>query len=168
MSMVESTTINSKAEILPLLAGKRPDGQLIYEDIQAEKLSRAEHYKVLQSPAFCQGFVKGDELRRLPAGRFEVTNYSGHVLVRVFSKFDMQPLVKQINQGFASLDGELEQQTARMAVFNIPIAAGFKAIEQVLDEAMAGQEDCSWLYGNIYNPEDGSPLNWWEAKPQDQ
>lgn len=162
------TSSAPSSEILPLLAGQRPDGQLIYEDIQVQVLSEAEHYRILQSPAFCQGFVKGDEIRRLPAGRFEVTKHAGKILVRVFSKLDMQPLVERINQGFASLEGQLEQQTPRMAVFNVPVAAGFSAIEQVLDETMAGQDDCAWFYGNVYSPEDGSPLNWWQTETEDK
>lgn len=159
---------NPSNEILPLLAGQRPDGQLIYEDVRVQALAQAEHYVVLQSPAFCQGMVKGDEICRLAAGRFDVTKHAGKILVRVFSKLDMQPLVERINQGFASLEGQLEQQTPRMAVFNLPVSAGFSAIEQVLDETMAGQDDCAWFYGNVYSPEDGSPLNWWQTSSENK
>jgi hypothetical protein len=61
-----------------------------------------------------------------------------------------------------SLGGHLDGGYSRMLVLTIPLAAGFDAVAQALDDAVRRHAGSAWLYGNVYDPSDGmTPLNWW-------
>jgi hypothetical protein len=48
-------------------------------------------------------------------------------------------------------------------VYSIHVAVGFREIEDVLDRIVGAAGDASWAYGNVYDPANGEPLDWWET-----
>jgi len=54
-------------------------------------------------------------------------------------------------------------QTARGLSYSLHVNLGFAAIETLMDNAMAAFPGAVWYYGNVYDPETGEPLNWWQA-----
>ena len=76
--MSDETTIH-------LLAGQRPDGELVFEQVRAQDIGDG-CYKLLTSPVFAKGAAKQDIIRMMAAGKFEVEQYNGNLCVRVMSK----------------------------------------------------------------------------------
>ncbi len=144
-----------------LLAGQKPDGELIYEDVKA--INKGDGcYELLASPVFCRGAAKGDLIRTLVAGRFEVEQHGGNLCVRVFAKDGLDILATRLMQAGKTIDAEIDVQTDRFLVVNVPVKSGFDAIEKVFNQLIDGREDALWLYANVYDPMDGeTPLNWW-------
>ena len=61
-----------------------------------------------------------------------------------------------------SLGGRLDGGYSRMLVLTVPLAAGFDAVAAAFDDAVRRHAGSAWLYGNVYDPSNGTtPLNWW-------
>lgn len=148
--------------VIHLLAGQRPDGQLIFEQVSAEALGDA-CYRLLVSPAFARGAARLDTIRLLAAGRFEVEQHGGNLCVRVFARRDIGTIATALLAALQPLGGAQDYQNDRMAVFSVPVAAGFSVIEEALGKVLQPYgDDAQWLYANVYDPADGeTPLNWW-------
>ncbi len=143
-----------------LLAGQRPDGELIYEEVFALTLGD-NCYQLTTSPIFARGAAKNDVIRMYPAGRFEVEQYNGNLCVRILAKADIGIIQQRLQAPFTALEAELDYRNDRTLVYSIPVKAGFEPIEVALNEALQGAE-AMWLYANVYDPIDGeTPLNWW-------
>jgi hypothetical protein len=152
----------TSAQSLPLLAGQRPDGQLIYEELPVRPLAEADAFELLRSPAFCKGIAKGDYLRRLPAGRFEIIKQGGNLAIRIIAKQGIERLAELVASSVKAINGSLDEQTERMLMVSIPVSAGFDVIEAMMSDLLASVDDSTWFYGNVYDAMDGeTPLNWW-------
>lgn len=154
--------MSDKQTTIHLLAGQRADGQLIFENVFATEKGDG-CYQLLTSPIFARGAARLDTIRLLHAGRFEVEQHGGNLCVRVMAKRDLPAIVEQLRSGFTFLDGQLDYQNERIAVFSVPVIAGFSVIEAALEKVLeAYGDDAQWLYANVYDTEDGqTPLNWW-------
>jgi hypothetical protein len=143
-----------------LLAGQRPDGELIYEEVFAIDTGDS-CYRLATSPVFARGAAKNDVIRMYPAGRFEVEQYNGNLCVRVLAKADIGIIRQRLQAPLSALEAELDYQNDRTLVYSIPVKAGFEPIEGALNQALQGAQ-AMWLYANVYDPLDGeTPLNWW-------
>lgn len=152
--MSDETTIH-------LLAGQRPDGELVFEQVRAKDIGDG-CYRLLTSPMFARGAAKNDVIRMLAAGRFEVEQYNGNLCVRVVARDDIEALASVLEKVLKSVEAELDFQNERMLGYSIPVKSGFNAIEKALNQALQGKEDAAWMYANVYDPMDGeTPLNWW-------
>jgi hypothetical protein len=155
--------IKEQIKEIPLLAGQRPDGELVFEQVSVQALSEANSYRLLLSPAFSKGLAKGDEIRLLPAGRFEMIQHSGNLCVRVFAKTAIAEIARHHARVITELEGSLDIQNERMLVYCIPVSKGFTRIEEVFNGLVEGRPDATWIYGNVYDPADGTTaLNWWQ------
>lgn len=155
---------DAKTVELNLLAGIHPNGQPVLEKVRA--LPQSENsYRLLQSPLFVTGTACGDLIEMLNnnPGRFRVRERSGQLAVRVLCRDDIGTLAEELTPAVEKLDGELDLQTPRALVYSIHVAVGFGEIERVFDEAIAKSKMAQWSYGNVYDPETGAPLNWWET-----
>lgn len=152
--------IEDASTSIHLLAGQRPDGQLIYEEVFAKNLGDS-CYQLTTSPVFARGAAKNDVIRMMPAGRFEVEQYHGNLCVRVLARADIDVIRQRLDAPLNVLGAELDYQNERTLVYSVPVKAGFEKIEAVLNQAIQGV-DAVWLYANVYDPLDGeTPLNWW-------
>jgi hypothetical protein len=48
-------------------------------------------------------------------------------------------------------------------VFTIPVETGFERIDAFFDGLVGEIPGTEWMYGNVYDPESGAPLGWWES-----
>ena len=149
------------ATTIHLMAGQKPDGELIFEQVRAENAGDG-CYRLLTSPLFARGAAKGDLVRMLAAGQFEVEQHSGNLCIRVMAKADLAEIRDKLQPLLADIDGELDFDNERILVFSVPVAAGFSVIEAAINRVLQGREQAIWQYANVYDPQDGeTPLNWW-------
>lgn len=158
--MIEESKDNNE---IPLLAGQRPDGELVFEQVTVSPLEEPNCYCLSASPAFSKGLAKGDKIRLLNAGHFEVIKHSGNLCIRVFAKEGIDQLRKNLQSAIEKFEGSLDFQNDRMLVYSVPVIKGFTSIEEVFNQALPDSDQATWMYGNVYDPIDGTtPLNWWQ------
>jgi hypothetical protein len=151
--------------VLDLLAGSFPDGRPVLEKVRALAAPAGNRYRLLQSPLFVTGVACGDLIEPLinNPGRFRVHERSGQLAVRVLRRDGVAELEQELTPALEKLDGELDVQSERALVYSIHVAVGFSEIEQVLDRVITSADNATWSYGNVYDPETGEPLDWWES-----
>lgn len=167
---------NVQALLLPLIAGYRPDGEGIVEQVpvtplgddhnpKATKPATAQ-YRLLRSPAFVRGLAAGDKIR-FPTDTdegYELIQRSGNLCLRVLSKSNIDEVLQALTPEIELLDGILDVETQRLLVYSIHVSIGFQAIELLLDRISGQFAGTLWYYGNVYDPADGvTPLDWWQA-----
>ena len=152
----------SGVSTIPLAAGLDAAGQPVLEEVKVSALED-QQFRIEQTPAFVKGTVKGDIVRfDEGSNSFFIVRHSGNLAVRVYAREDMQTLEKDLVPRIEKLGGSLEFANQRLLVFAIHVSIGFKQIEALLDDTIDESEGQLWLYGNVYDPEDGqTPLNWW-------
>ena len=155
---------------IDLVAGRHPSGEWIMERLLVSPQAQAATYQLLKSPVFVRGIARGDLVQQLdqPRGAFTVLQHSGNLCIRVLSRqgFDT-PQYSTIEQSLTAdiekLGGDLDIRESRVLVYSIHVSCGFQSIEKILDQRLAGHDDIAWYYGNVYDPETGEPLNWWQG-----
>lgn len=151
-------------QVIELYAGTRPDGQAVVEQLRV-KINEDNTVTLVNSPAFVQGIARGDTIRKEDDQKeFALVKRSGNLCIRVYRRAEIEPLADLLTPELEKLGGELDIETERLLVYSIHVTCGFNAIEQTLNKAVTQFEDAAWVYGNVYDPADGStPLNWWQA-----
>jgi hypothetical protein len=151
--------------VLDLLAGSFPDGRPVLEKVRVLAAPEANRYRLLQSPLFVTGIACGDliEVLHNSPGRFRLHERSGQLAVRVLRREGIAQLEQELTPALEKLDGELDVASERALVYSIHVAVGFSEIEQVLDRIVTAADGATWSYGNVYHPETGEPLDWWES-----
>ena len=132
------------------------------EPVHVEALDRGR-YRLLHSPGFVVGVAAGDEIELLDeAGHFKVLRRGGNIAVQMFARQPVQPFRDEIAAAVReALSGSLDGGIERGLVFTIPLATGFAAIEAFFDDFVKTHSETEWMYGNVYDPDTGSPLGWW-------
>ena len=124
-------------------------------------------YRLIYSPGLVEGLAAGDEFELTDenAAGFNVVRRSGNLCAWLI--FDeppdfSAPNIKDLEARVQGMGGHLDGGTHRSLIFTIPLRAGFKAIEEILDGFVEAVEGTHWFYGNVYDPkEPAKPLNWW-------
>lgn len=164
-----------------LIAGQHPNGETVLEKIlvtlkpapEAEDKSTSElapqpeesHYQLLKSPVFVRGVATADVIQLLdsPRGAFKIVQHGGNLCVRVFGQQNLKSLEQELTAEIEKLGGDIEINEERVLVYSIHVSCGFNTIEKLLDEQLQAYPETSWIYGNVYDPETGDPLNWWQS-----
>lgn len=155
-------------QVIELFAGLNATGEPFVEKLPVRELESGQ-LQLVRSPAFVKGLASGDIIRFTPgAGEFELAQHSGNLSIRVFSRGQIDTLADVLTAEIEKMGGELDLETPRMLVYSIHVSCGFAAIEGLMDKMVGQQGDHAWFYGNVYHPEDGAPLNWWQdlLKPE--
>ncbi len=149
-------------QVIELFAGIGANGQPMVEQLQVRELEDG-NLQLVQSPAFAKGLAAGDVVKMLPQTReFDLVQRSGNLSIRVFSRGDINALSDAITPELEKLGGELERETPRLLSYAIHVSCGFEAIEEILNRYVGQDGQSAWVYGNVYDPNDGTtPLNWW-------
>jgi hypothetical protein len=75
----------------------------------------------------------------------------------------VQPFRDELAAGVRErLRGTLDGGIEHGLVFTIPLDSGFSAIEELFDTFTRSHPGTEWRYGNVYDPETGRPLGWWD------
>lgn len=169
MTEKQSEALISGEPTIELIAGRHPNGELVVEKVLINPQAEANSFQLLKSPLFVRGIARADVIQALPSpkGAFKVLQHGGNLCLRIFSKEDFStPRLAALEQGLTSeiekLGGDLDIKEARALVYSLHVSCGFNAVEKMLDEALSPFEDVAWFYGNVYDPESGEPLNWWQ------
>lgn len=155
---------------IELVAGRHPNGEWVFERVLVSRKPEPNTYQLLKSPVFVRGLARGDVIRQLeqPSGAFVVVEHGGNLCVRVFSKssFEDDNTLAATRQTLLAemekLGGDIDVSEPHVLVFSIHVASGFAPIEALLDKQLAPLDDVNWMYGNVYDPETGEPLDWWQ------
>ena len=156
-------------QVIEIFAGLDAKGQPIVEQLQVRELEDG-NLQLVQSPVFAKGLAKDDLVKMLADTReFDLVQRSGNVSIRVFSRGDIEQLSDALTPELEKLGAELERETPRLLGFAIHVSCGFDAIEEMLNRHVGKDGQSAWVYGNVYDPQDGTtPLNWWQAILQPQ
>ena len=156
------TSSKPEAETIHVLAGQRPDGELVFEQVLASSIGD-ECYTLETSLLFAKGAAKGDVIRLMPGGRFEVEQRSGNLCIRIVAKENIEVIQARLQANLLKLEAVCDFSNERSLVYSVPVSKGFDDIEKAMNEAFVGQEDnAMWMYANVYDAMDGqTPLNWW-------
>ncbi|NIB39459.1 DUF4265 domain-containing protein [Pseudomaricurvus alkylphenolicus] len=159
--------MSNALQVIELFAGIGPDGKPVAERLQVI-IQEDNSCQLVKSPAFIKGIASGDVIK-LEKGSQEFTllKRSGNLSIRVFCRGDSGELADRLTPPLEKLGGELDIETPRMLVYSIHVSCGFQQIEEILNRAVS--DDVAWVYGNVYDPADGTtPLNWWQdiLKPE--
>lgn len=158
--------MSQEHSIIQLFAGTRNDGEAVYEKVAVRHLDNG-NYQMLHSPGFAAGLARGDEFRLDgDGGRFDVLVRSGNLAVRVYSKVPVDTLDAVLTPAVSQLEGRRDIKSDNLLVYSLPLEAGFDAVEDVFNQAVSGSADLTWSYGNVYDSDNGEPLNWWLNQPQ--
>jgi len=155
-------------QVIELFAGNDPAGQPVVERLSVRQ-NEDDSFQLVKSPAFIKGLASGDVVQLVPDSKeFEIKQHGGNLCIRVYAKSHLTDINEQLTPELEKLGGELDTETPRFLVYSIHVSCGFNAIETLLNRYVVG-EHCMWVYGNVYDPADGTtPLNWWNdvLKPE--
>ena len=143
---------------LPLRVDGAPnDGT---QPVEVEHLGGAD-YRVLYSPGLVEGIAAGDSIR-VEGIDFEVIARGGNIAIKVTGGQEglSDAVVEFLRESLGALGGRLDGRVRSAAVWSVPDAAGFGAIEQILGRVCNLEPDVVWWYGNVYDDND-QPLLWW-------
>ena len=154
---------------LDLVADFRQCGEALNERVSVEHVG-VNRYRLLRSPGLAPGLAAGDEFAVQPCGRynFSVLRRAGNVALQVLltgltgGRVDRCEghLARRLRPLGGRQDGRRDGSPVATLVFTVPVAAGFAAIEQRMDDTQALFPGMGWMYGNVYDPEDDTkPLN---------
>ena len=153
-----------------LIAGRHPNGELIIEKLLANPQPEEKSFQLLKSPMFVRGIARADVIQPLEGtqGAFKVLQHGGNLCIRVFSKHSfatpaLEPVEQALSSEIEKLGGDLDVKEDKALVFSIHVSCGFSAIEKILQDAIGNRDDVVWYYGNVYDPETGEPLDWWQS-----
>jgi hypothetical protein len=158
---------NTQIKLLVDSSGDSP----VYEMVPAEEIG-PRRYRISSSPGFAAGVASGDEIEldSFEKRGFRVVRRSGNICVQIFFsrllKDEDNAVVARMRSVGGWLDGgmELSQQPGRLLIFTIPARVGFASIERLMSEICTGYHVDRWMYGNVYDDDGQTPLNWWREK----
>lgn len=150
---------------IELFAGRHPSGEMIIERVLVSPQKAENSFLILKSPVFVRGIARADTIARMvePKGAFKLLQNGGNLCIRVFCRNNINLLEQSLTPELEKLDGDLDVKEANALVYSIHVSSGFTAIEKILNDKIQAFPDAAWFYGNVYDPESGEPLNWWQA-----
>ena len=158
-------TEQTPEHIIELVAGRHPNGDLVMEKLLVTPQQEKGRFLLLKSPAFVKGIARGDMIQQMeePKGAFNIVQHGGNLCVRVFSKEPLSSTEQALTIELEKLGGTLDISQDNLLVYSIHVSCGFNTIEALLNQHIGNKETMAWYYGNVYDPETGEPLNWWQA-----
>lgn len=132
------------------------------EEIRVTSTNTPGEFVVVQSPGLAVGFAAGDRLRVYSDGSFDVVVCSGNLAIRVMSAGSVDSAKSVLDRSVGEFGGRLDGCHKNLAVYTIPVSAGWAQIQSVFDAA-SKRHGVEWYYGNVYACIDGvTPLDWWK------
>jgi hypothetical protein len=162
--MTDNAPFADQETLLELYAGTHPvNNQPIFEKVLATPLQNSGDYRLLKSPLFVRGVAALDSinLNADSRGRATIVERGGNLSIRVFLREPNESLEMQLTAEIEKLAGCLDIKTERALVYSIHFGVGFNSIEQLMDKWING-DSATWNYGNVYEPDSGEALNWWQ------
>jgi uncharacterized protein DUF4265 len=130
-------------------------------------------WELLKSPLYATQVAAGDVLRVLHAGdgTFEIEKRGGNLCIQFYlapDQVDCEATTAQAQKLLGSelrpLGGRIDGRTTGLVSCTVPVSVGFGVIEALFNGAAASFSGAQWQYGNVYHPESGEPLGWWNVE----
>jgi hypothetical protein len=128
-------------------------------------------WQLLRSPLYARHVAAGDviQVTAPETGEFEVLTRGVNICVHFYladtdadSASTTSRVVESLAASLGSLGGRIEASTPGLVAATVPATAGFAAIEEVLEQAVRTVPGAQWEYTNVYDPNTGEPMRWWE------
>ena len=160
---------SKSVEKLHVLAGLNDRGEEVLDELTVVPLPDRT-FRLTQTPPLAMGLAAGDLVRVDPnSHQFEVLEHGGNLAVLVTAPQEMEGRVRRdLGEQLRAIGGSLDDYVrGELAVFTVPVAPGFPAIEAILNTFAESRPGVAWYYANVYDPVTDEPLRWWEASRQD-
>jgi Domain of unknown function (DUF4265) len=145
-----------------LLAALKESGQPVLEEVPVEVLG-PNHYRLLASPGILDGLASGDTFTVDPISHlYRVKEHGGNLCVQVwYPGLDLAGRVDaELVPGVVDLGGTLDGREQELSSFTIPLSAGMPAIEELLNAWVDSADGATWSFGNAYEEDGTTPLQW--------
>jgi hypothetical protein len=147
---------------IKLHAGTSSSGRPVFEEVLVAD-AEASRFQVLRTPGLVLGVARDDEISYdASTCAFKVEKRGGRVAVQLYlaatGHSEVAQLAAQLER---AVTGSWDGLSERQAVFSFPAAAGFTAVETLLNEFVNLHPGVEWNYGNVYADDGTTPLNWW-------
>ena len=131
------------------------------QPVEVELISESV-YRILFSPGFVEDVAAGDVIRitNKDKGEFDVIEYGGNVSVKISDSSRIVDKLPEIDNILSRVGARRDGNLERVAVWTIPVEAGFKDIESAINIACKLLIEPFWWYGNVFDSQD-NPINWW-------
>ena len=148
-------------QTLEVRAGEHPNGEAVFERLLVCKDPEGG-FTLIKSPLFVRGIARGDSIvmNESGDGGFTIRQRRGNLCIRIFRREGVKALEENLTIAMEKLGGDLDICHDNALVYSIHFGVGFTEVEKLLNESLP--EDAQWLYGNVYDPVSGEPLNWWQ------
>jgi len=143
-------------------AGQAPDGETVIEKLMCIPQEEKDQFQLVKSPAFARGIAADDIIKVATDGMFSVQKHSGKLCIRVYCREDSEAVEENLTPLIEKLGGDRDIISPRLLVYSIHVNYGFSDIEAAMEKGLKGYQGVQWAYGNVYNPDNGEPLNWWD------
>ncbi len=141
------------------------------EAVTVEQLG-LERFKLIYSPGFVEGLAAGDEFEIANDSRlgYRAYRYGGNLCVWFYVATihdphqDQRVEAQRLQFAVEAIGGRLDGGAQGLLVFTV-VAPGrfpFPAVQRVFDEAVQRNPESTYLFANIYDPNDRQTLlDWW-------
>lgn len=128
-------------------------------------------WELLRSPLYATDVAAGDTIRIADAetGAFEIAKRGGNICVQFYlgeAEADdadaTNKVASIIESKLSPLGGRVDGTTPGLITCTVGVRAGFPAIEALFNDAVEQSPGAQWQFSNVYDPESGDPLGWWE------
>ena len=148
--------------MLPVLDDANAEAR-IQETLEVEDVP--EGCRLLHSPALVDGIAGGDVITVDPHSLqgFTVVSRGGNVAVVVLFPDPRvrEQAERELSPPVQALRGVCDGGPPKVLVFTIPASSGFAAIEGLFNTVPGRWPGATWYFGNVYAPDQQTPLNWW-------
>ncbi|MFI9384806.1 DUF4265 domain-containing protein [Kutzneria sp. NPDC052558] len=142
-----------------LAAGVKTTGEIAYEEVLVTELPDG-NYRLDCTPGLVLGVAAGDCIAiDKEKSSFSVHSRGGNLAIQIYGPRDVALSIKN---DVHELGGRHDGGERNLTVYTIPVAAGFPAVEALLNSLSSKDPRIQWYFGNVYDENDGvTPLNWW-------
>lgn len=141
------------------LAGHKRSGDPVYERLLVDDLGGGR-YRLLATPGLVLGVAAGDTIELAADRKPIVRARGGNLAVQIHGSVE---IANELIPKLSSLDGKLDAAAKGLTVFTVPFGAGFSRLEEMLNAFVENHPEMEWYYGNVYDEDGVTPLNWWES-----
>jgi acetyl-CoA carboxylase carboxyltransferase component len=138
------------------IGGHKSTGEPVLEELVVE--AKDDSYVLLASPAILLGMAAGDTIQVDALGNASVQHRGGNLAIQVYGDPAAADALVRI---LAGTDARVDSRVPKLTVVTAPVRVGFSRIESALAEMLNLYPETEWYYGNVYEEDGTTPLNWW-------
>jgi Domain of unknown function (DUF4265) len=145
-----------------LLATLKESGQPVFEEVPVDVLG-PNRYRLLASPGILDGLAAGDVFTVDPISHlYRVHERGGNLCVQVwYPGLDLAGRVDaELVPAVVAMGGTLDGREQELSSFTIPLSAGMASIETLLNDWVDHADGATWSFGNAYEEDGVTPLDW--------